>query len=58
MSRRLIDEFVDCVEAKLDAGSEAEAETVRAGDVKGVSLFVASLWGSFSAWLKRLFGNG
>ena len=58
MSRRLIDEFVDCLEAKLDAGSEAEAETVRAGDVKGLSLFVSSLWGSFSAWLKRLFGNG
>jgi len=58
MSRRLIDEFVECVEAKLDATTATEAETVHAGDVKGLSLFLSSLWGSFSAWLKRLTGRG
>ncbi len=53
MSKRLIGEFVDCLEAKLGAGSSEEAEGFEVGDVKGVSLFFASLW----AWLKRLFGG-
>jgi len=51
MSRRLIDEFVQCIEAKLAAESREEATAVRAGDVKGISLFFASLWG----WFKGLF---
>ena len=51
MSKRLIGEFVDCLEAKLAAPTEAEAESIRAGEVRGISLFFASLWG----WFKRLF---
>lgn len=51
MSRRLIVDFVSCLEAKLAAGTEEEAETIQASDLKGVSLFFASLW----AWFKGLF---
>ena len=54
MSKRLIGEFVDCLEAKLAAVDPVEAESIEAGEVRGVSLFFASLW----AWLKGLFGGG
>ncbi|MGH8951885.1 MAG: SRPBCC family protein [Acidimicrobiia bacterium] len=54
MSKRLIGEFVGCLEAKLAADSPVEAESIKAGEVQGVSLFLASLW----AWLKGLFGGG
>lgn len=54
MSKRLIGEFVDCLEAKLAAESVAEAETVKAGEVNAISLFFSSLW----AWIKRIFGRG
>ncbi len=54
MSNRLIAEFVSCVEGKLAATTEAEAEQITAGEVKGISLFLQSLL----AWLKRLFGRG
>lgn len=51
MSKRLIGEFVDCLEAKLGAVDEAQADAIHAGEVRGLSLFLASLW----SWLKRLF---
>lgn len=54
MSKRLIGEFVNCLEGKLGAESPDEAKTVTAGDVNGLALFLASLW----AWIKRLFGRG
>ncbi len=54
MSKRLISEFVECLEAKLGAESEAEAESVTAGEVNAIALFFSSLW----AWIKRLFGRG
>ncbi len=54
MSKRLINEFVSCLEAKLAAPTEAEAVSISAGEVHGVSLFFSSLW----AWFKRLFGGG
>ncbi len=54
MSRRLIEDFVSCLEAKLEAASEEEAEAIEASEVRGVSLFFASLW----AWFKSLFGKG
>jgi carbon monoxide dehydrogenase subunit G len=54
MSKRLIGEFVACLEAKLGAETEAEAADIQAGEVRGISLFFASLW----AWLRRLFGSG
>ena len=53
MSRRLIEDFVSCLEAKLEAGTEEEAEAIHASEVKGVSLFFSSLW----AWFKSLFGK-
>ncbi len=54
MSKRLIGEFVDCLETKLGAASEDEAKAITAGDVNAVALFFSSLW----AWIKRLFGRG
>lgn len=53
MSRRLIGEFVQCVEAKLAAGTAEEAAGVQAGDVKGVSLFFTSLWTWITSFFKR-----
>ncbi len=51
MSNRLIAEFVSCLEMKLEAATPEEAAAVTAGEVRGISLFFASLW----AWIKRLF---
>ena len=53
MSKRLIGEFVSCLEAKLGADSEAEADEIEASEVRGISLFFSALL----AWLKRLFGG-
>lgn len=53
MSKRLIGDFVDCIEGKLGAQTPEEAESVKASEVRGVSLFFSSLW----AWIKRLFGG-
>jgi hypothetical protein len=54
MSKRLIGEFVSCLEAKLGATTEEEADSIRAGEVRGISLFIGSLW----SWFKRLFSKG
>lgn len=54
MSKRLIGEFVDCLEAKLAAETPAEASSIKAGEVRGISLFFASLW----SWLTGLFRRG
>jgi uncharacterized protein len=54
MSKRLIGEFVDCLEGKLGAETAAEASSIKAGEVRGISLFFASLW----SWLTGLFGRG
>lgn len=53
MSKRLIDDFVTCLEGKLTAGSDEEADQIEAKDVNGIALFFASLW----SWLKGLFGG-
>ncbi|MGB7859571.1 MAG: SRPBCC family protein [Acidimicrobiia bacterium] len=53
MSKRLINDFVACLEAKLAAETEEEAEAVKATEVKGVSLFFSALW----AWIKGIFGG-
>lgn len=53
MSKRLIGDFVSCLEGKLGASSEQEAESIEAGEVKGVSLFLSSFW----SWFKGLFGG-
>lgn len=54
MSKRLIGDFVSCLEGKLGAPSEEEAMEVKAGEVNAIALFFSSLW----AWIKRLFGGG
>lgn len=51
MSKRLIGEFVTCLEGKLAAGTVEEADAVRASEVRGLSLFFSSLW----SWIKGLF---
>lgn len=53
VSKRLIDEFSDCVHAKLDAATPEEAATVEASDVHGLSLFISSLWATIKGWFKR-----
>jgi carbon monoxide dehydrogenase subunit G len=53
MSKRLIGDFVTCLEGKLEATTKEEAEAVKASEVRGLSLFFASLW----AWIKGLFGG-
>lgn len=58
MSKRLIGEFVECVEGKLAASTVEEAAQVTAGEVKGFSLFFASLLASIKRLFKRLFGGG
>ncbi len=57
MSKRLIDEFVYCLHAKLDAENPEEAASIRAGEVKGISLFFASLAGWIGKFFKRLLGR-
>jgi carbon monoxide dehydrogenase subunit G len=54
MSTRLIDEFADCIEAKLIAETPEAAQQIEAREVKGVSLFFASLWTSIKNWFKRM----
>jgi carbon monoxide dehydrogenase subunit G len=53
VSRRLIDEFADCLHAKLDAGSEREASAVEASELKGISLLFSSLWSWFTSRFRR-----
>ena len=53
MSKRLIVDFVGCLESKLGAETVEEAATINAGEVKGISLFFASFW----SWFTGLFGK-
>jgi carbon monoxide dehydrogenase subunit G len=54
ISKRLIGEFVQCLEGKLAATTVEEAAEVKAKkDVNGIALFFAGLW----AWIKKLFGR-
>lgn len=57
MSKRLIGEFVDCVEGKLAATTEEEAQEISAGEVKGMSLFFSSLLAAIKRLLSRLLGR-
>ena len=58
MSKRLIGEFVGCVEAKLAAGTAEEAAEISADEVKGFGLFMLSLMSTIAKFFKRLFGGG
>jgi carbon monoxide dehydrogenase subunit G len=57
VSKRLIDEFADCIHAKLDAATPEEAATVTASDVHGLTLFLGSTWSAFANWVKNLLGK-
>jgi carbon monoxide dehydrogenase subunit G len=57
VSRRLIDEFSDCLHAKLAADSAEDAALIEASDVNGLGLFLSSTWGAFARWLKGLLGR-
>lgn len=57
VSKRLIDQFSDCLHAKLDAESEEAAAEVEAPEVKGLSLGLAAIWANFARWLKGLFSR-
>ena len=54
ISQRLIQDFVSCLEAKLEAEDQAAAAEIEASDVKGISLLVSTV----GAGIKRLFGRG
>jgi carbon monoxide dehydrogenase subunit G len=58
MATRMVDDFVACVEARLAAHDADAAAAITAPEVKGIRLFLASLFGAFGSWLKRLFGRG
>jgi carbon monoxide dehydrogenase subunit G len=51
MSRRLISDFVGCLEQKMGAPSEEAAASIEAGEVKPFRLF----WSSLITWLRSLF---
>ena len=53
ISKRLIGDFVACLEGKLAATTKEAAAEVKAAEVGGISLFFAGLW----AWIKKLFGQ-
>jgi carbon monoxide dehydrogenase subunit G len=58
MSTRLIGEFVECLEAKLAAGTVEEAAEIEAEEVRGISLFFSSLAATIVRFFKRLLGRG
>lgn len=51
MSRRLITDFANCLEAKMAAPTIEEAGAIEIRDVKPVTM----LWRSFLDWFKRVF---
>ncbi|MFQ5948067.1 MAG: SRPBCC family protein [Acidimicrobiia bacterium] len=58
MSRRLIGQFVECLEAKLAAPTAEEAASIHTGELRGLSLFFSSLRGAVGAVSRRLFKRG
>ncbi len=57
MSQKLIEEFVACLEAKLGASTEEEADAIEAAEVRGISLFLSTLGAAIGRFFKRLFGR-
>ena len=58
ITKRLIDEFVACLEAKMSAETVEEAASIEAGDVRGFSLVLTGLVSRLGALLKKLLGWG
>ena len=57
ISQRLIQEFVECLEAKLAAATPTEAAAIEAEDVKGFSLMISTLFSKIAGALKKLRGR-
>jgi carbon monoxide dehydrogenase subunit G len=57
VSKRLIDEFSECLHAKLDADTPEDASAIEASDVHGFSLVLSSTWGAFASWFSGLFSS-
>lgn len=57
VSKRLIDQFADCLHAKLEAETETAAAAVEAQDVKGLSLTVSAAFAAAMAWFRGLFSR-
>ncbi len=57
ITSRIIEQFVACIEAKLAAETPEEAAEVHAAEVKGLSLFLASLFAPVVRFFKRIFGG-
>lgn len=57
MSQKLIEEFVSCLEAKLGASTEEEADRIEAGEVRGISLFLSTLGAAIGRFFQRIFGR-
>jgi carbon monoxide dehydrogenase subunit G len=58
VSKRLIDEFGDCLHAKLDAGTDEAAAAIEAGDVGGLALLFSSLWSWVASRFRKPSGEG
>ena len=54
ISQRLIQDFVNCLEAKLEAEDQAAAAEIEAEDVKGISLVASTV----ASGVKKLFKRG
>ncbi len=57
VSKRLLDDFSECLHAKLRAETPVEASEIRAGEVKGLTLAFGSMWAAIVGWFKRLFSG-
>jgi carbon monoxide dehydrogenase subunit G len=57
VSKRLIDQFADCLHAKLEAETETAAAAVVAKDVGGLSLGFAAVLAAVTHWLRALFSK-
>lgn len=57
ITQRLIQQFVDCLEAKLGAEDPEDAAAIEAGEVKGVSLVASTVGSSVAKGAKKLLGR-
>ena len=57
MATRMINDFVECVEARLAAPDLEAASAIKAGELNGVRLFLVSLWSALAALVKRLLSR-
>jgi len=57
VSRRLIDQFADCLRAKLEAKTGTAAAEVEAPQVQGLSLALVAMWATVTSWLRGLWSK-